>query len=321
MNLRPRVANRRRPGRDTPPWHRPSRPEERQHHGGRPGSGENLDFGIAKQTEGETAGLTAGDRIFGTPEYMSPEQVEGGAADARSDVYALGCVVFEIFTGQPPFQGETPYATLLKHLKEPPPLDDAAVALPGRLRPCWRGPWPRIAPTGSGRRTSSWRRFERPGTPTHKTHSIRSRSSVARQDAPPGRRWAWQVGVGGAVAIGILFGVTRGILHPERAPSPGTSPPPRLSPSPTWVRRRPPCRPRKGGWTRRCGPAGATSPRGRQHLRRQSPRPCRRGLQWPTDPLQLRPPSRRRTPVRRLPTGRLRRRRRRSQRPKEAPLP
>ncbi len=94
-----------------------------------------LDFGIAKQTDGGTAGLTAGDRIFGTPEYMSPEQVEGGAADARSDIYALGCVIFEIFTGRPPFQAETPYATLLKHLKEPPPLDTATPGLPAVLLP------------------------------------------------------------------------------------------------------------------------------------------------------------------------------------------
>jgi eukaryotic-like serine/threonine-protein kinase len=94
-----------------------------------------LDFGIAKQTDGGTAGLTAGDRIFGTPEYMSPEQVEGGAADARSDIYALGCVIFEIFTGRPPFQAETPYATLLKHLKEPPPLDAATPGLPAVLLP------------------------------------------------------------------------------------------------------------------------------------------------------------------------------------------
>jgi serine/threonine-protein kinase len=91
-----------------------------------------LDFGIAKQVDG-TAGLTAGDRIFGTPEYMSPEQVEGGPADARSDVYALGCVVFEVFTGRPPFRGDTPYATLLKHLKEPPPLDQVVLGLPRPL--------------------------------------------------------------------------------------------------------------------------------------------------------------------------------------------
>lgn len=86
-----------------------------------------VDFGIAKVIG--AAGLTAGDKVFGTPEYMSPEQVEGASVDGRSDVYALGCVTWEIFTGRPPFLGESPYATLLKHLKDPPPLED----LPGPL--------------------------------------------------------------------------------------------------------------------------------------------------------------------------------------------
>ncbi len=88
-----------------------------------------VDFGIAKQVG--AAGLTAGDRVFGTPEYMSPEQVEGGAVDGRSDVYALGCVTHEVFTGRPPFQGDSPYATLLKQLKEAPPLD----GIPAPLAP------------------------------------------------------------------------------------------------------------------------------------------------------------------------------------------
>ncbi len=86
-----------------------------------------VDFGIAKVIG--AAGLTAGDKVFGTPEYMSPEQVEGASVDGRSDVYALGCVTWEIFTGRPPFLGESPYATLLKHLKDPPPFED----LPGPL--------------------------------------------------------------------------------------------------------------------------------------------------------------------------------------------
>ncbi len=91
-----------------------------------------LDFGIAKQAEGGMAGWT-GDRVFGTPEYMSPEQAHGEPADARSDLYALACVVFEAFTGQPPFRGDTPLATLLKQLKEPPPLDEPGLGLPPAL--------------------------------------------------------------------------------------------------------------------------------------------------------------------------------------------
>jgi len=92
-----------------------------------------LDFGIAKRVGENTTSLTGGGHVFGTPEYMSPEQVEGQKVDSRSDIYALGCVVYEIFTGRPPFIGETPYATLLKHIQEPPQLDPAVLGLPARL--------------------------------------------------------------------------------------------------------------------------------------------------------------------------------------------
>jgi putative nucleotidyltransferase with HDIG domain len=81
-----------------------------------------LDFGIAKQTE---AHPTQSGLVIGTPEYMSPEQAQGYKVDFRSDVYALGIVVFELFTGHVPFEGETAVATLYKHVHEPPPLDSA----------------------------------------------------------------------------------------------------------------------------------------------------------------------------------------------------
>ncbi len=83
-----------------------------------------MDFGIAKQVgEGATLGATATGLVVGTPEYMSPEQARGGKIDHRSDVYAMGIVAFEVFTGHVPFRGETPIATIFKHLQEPPPLE------------------------------------------------------------------------------------------------------------------------------------------------------------------------------------------------------
>jgi tetratricopeptide (TPR) repeat protein/predicted Ser/Thr protein kinase len=93
-----------------------------------------MDFGIAKQAGSEaTLSGTAMGMIIGTPEYMSPEQARGEKLDFRSDIYALGIVVFEIFTGHVPFQGETPIATIFKQIQEPPPLDDPRV--PGALLP------------------------------------------------------------------------------------------------------------------------------------------------------------------------------------------
>jgi putative nucleotidyltransferase with HDIG domain len=80
-----------------------------------------MDFGIAKawgQSQGTGTGL-----IVGTPEYMSPEQATGGNLDFRSDLYALGIVIFELFTGNVPFHGDSPMATLYKQVHEDPPLD------------------------------------------------------------------------------------------------------------------------------------------------------------------------------------------------------
>ena len=59
---------------------------------------------------------------MGTPEYMSPEQIRGDDLDQRSDIYALGVVIYELFTGVVPFQGKSPLDTLVKHLNTPPPL-------------------------------------------------------------------------------------------------------------------------------------------------------------------------------------------------------
>jgi serine/threonine protein kinase len=99
-----------------------------------------MDFGIAKQSGAEgTLGGTATGMIVGTPEYMSPEQARGEKVDFRSDIYAMGVVAFEIFTGQVPFRGETPIATIFKHLQEPPPLEGpAAAALPLAVVPVLR---------------------------------------------------------------------------------------------------------------------------------------------------------------------------------------
>ena len=79
------------------------------------------DFGIARVMG---SNLT-GSAIIGTPAYMSPEQASGVSLDARSDIYSLGIVLFELITGREPYQAETPMSMLLKHINEPiPPISD-----------------------------------------------------------------------------------------------------------------------------------------------------------------------------------------------------
>ena len=92
-----------------------------------------MDFGIAKPAaEGATDGGVTG-YILGSPEYMSPEQARGRAVDLRSDLYSLGIVIYELFTGAVPFRADTPVTTLLLHLETEPPLDHPG--LPPALRP------------------------------------------------------------------------------------------------------------------------------------------------------------------------------------------
>jgi len=83
------------------------------------GNARIMDFGIARSLEGK--GLTGLGVMIGTPEYMSPEQVEGKDTDQRSDIYSLGVILFEMVTGQTPFQGDTPFTVGVKHKSEKPP--------------------------------------------------------------------------------------------------------------------------------------------------------------------------------------------------------
>jgi TonB family protein len=83
-----------------------------------------VDFGIAKQSVADGAtDATATGQVLGTPEYMSPEQIRGEKVDFRTDVYAFGIVAYEIFTGRVPFRGDTPVATIFKHLQDAPPFE------------------------------------------------------------------------------------------------------------------------------------------------------------------------------------------------------
>jgi eukaryotic-like serine/threonine-protein kinase len=95
-----------------------------------------MDFGLAKQRRAgpELAKLTATGIVLGTPEFMSPEQIRGKVLDGRSDVYALGIVAFELFTGQLPFSGKSAQETMIARLRgSPRRLRSIREELPGKL--------------------------------------------------------------------------------------------------------------------------------------------------------------------------------------------
>ena len=99
-----------------------------------------MDFGIAKVWgEDSGGGMTGTGRVVGSPEYMSPEQVRGTSVDFRSDLYALGLVIYELFTGRVPFRGHTPAAAMMRRLDEDPDWEGpAARQIPAAALPILR---------------------------------------------------------------------------------------------------------------------------------------------------------------------------------------
>ncbi len=95
-----------------------------------------VDFGIAKISEGqnlEQIQFTTTGEIVGSPPYMSPEQCTGQHLDSRSDVYSLGCVMYHVVSGKPPFEGTNPVQVIVKHLHEPAPRLSKIAQVPEKL--------------------------------------------------------------------------------------------------------------------------------------------------------------------------------------------
>ena len=217
-----------------------------------------MDFGIAKSVEpGLAHGVTATGVIVGTPEYMSPEQALGGRVDTRSDLYSLGVVIFEAFTGHVPFRGDTPVATILLHVQQPPPLEaPGAAGLPREVVPLLRralakspGERPAAAREIAEGLRAAWGARAGPGavtpvssptltvqtlavparppvvsTTSSPSSTARPASTLGRQPDPaPGLRRA----LGAAAAVTLLVGVTGVLLlwPPNRAgPASSSSP-------------------------------------------------------------------------------------------------
>lgn len=159
------------------------------------------DFGVARNVATES-GLTQTGRFVGTLDYVAPEQISGDAIDARVDVYALGCLLFKLLTGEVPFPKEGDAARLFAHLNDPPPapslyvpevsmaLDDVVV------RAMSKSPDDRYPSAGDlGRAARAALRGERPAAPertvatgaaaTRTAETISTKAGETRASSPP----------------------------------------------------------------------------------------------------------------------------------------
>ena len=201
--------------------------------GGEDGSGHVYlsDFGLTLDPSADTRVTDSGE-WFGTVDFMSPEQFEGDRPDARTDVYALGCVLHAALTGEPPFHRASVPGTILAHLNDPPPRPSATAGVPKAFderrgacagqateRPLpdppasWPGPRsPRPARRQSSPRapSRSVRRAERRGACGRKERDPRAAERVASQSA---RRRATLPGPAETV------GVTARLMRASRRPT------------------------------------------------------------------------------------------------------
>ncbi|MDH2391004.1 protein kinase [Streptomyces sp. HNM0663] len=93
-----------------------------------------MDFGIARALHGAQATMTQTGMVMGTPQYLSPEQALGKAVDHRSDLYATGCLLYELLALRPPFTGETPLSVVYQHVQDMPvPPSQALHSVPPEL--------------------------------------------------------------------------------------------------------------------------------------------------------------------------------------------
>ena len=215
-----------------------------------------MDFGLARLSGSE---MTTTGMVMGTPHYMSPEQVRGQKADARSDVFALGCLFYELLAGRKPFDAESMHGVLYKIMQEEPtPVREAAPGTPEALaqvvekalakNPAERFPtpatcWPRCARPAARRRPvaarSGPRSRARPrrtgpatgGATTAGEHAAASSRSSVPPTSPGGSRRMLLVGLGWACSRwpagrGLLRSYVLGRPAPprHRRPSPAASP-------------------------------------------------------------------------------------------------
>ena len=188
-----------------------------------------FDFGIAKPMERRDP-VTGKGLIIGTPEYMSPEQCQGNRIDHRTDIYSLGILAYELFTGDVPFTGETAVSILMRHVTEPLPPPSEELTLPPALIRVIR----RATAPSPDDRYSSAREMGRAilraaeGSPTV---TVRAKSLVGTM-----ARWRRRAPrISGRAALfffsALALGVVGTIVVESRLPAPPEPPPTRQTPA------------------------------------------------------------------------------------------
>jgi serine/threonine protein kinase len=202
------------------------------------------DFGLAKAMA-STAGLTATGEVIGSVDYMAPEQIEGRRVDARTDVYALGCVLLHAVSGKVPFPERESSAKMWAHLNEPPPAGPGRVLDPVIRRAMAKDPAGRFPSAGDlGRAAVAATRGEAVTEPEHVVASgdaapLPETVRLSRDPALPPtdplprprkrRRWVWAVAI---LAVIAALGVGAVIAVPKLSDS-GKTPVPTGIPIPS----------------------------------------------------------------------------------------
>ncbi len=177
------------------------------------------DFGVARNVSTES-GLTQTGRFVGTLDYVAPEQISGAAVDARADVYALGCLLFKLLTGEVPYPRDGEAARLYAHLNDPPPAPSLyATAVPMALddvaiRAMSKAPEDRYPSAGDlGRAAVAALSGSQPDLPerTVATGAAATRTAatiaIEPQGSPDGRKRTWLALAGGLAAVAVIVAV------------------------------------------------------------------------------------------------------------------